>query len=96
MHRLTVVRRQRDLGGRQFSSGREAVQIRAIHIDPKHAVGHYYLGRALQRKGELDEAIKAFSKAIDLDPRLVPAYSYRGSVLARPTRSGTTSRSPPS
>src|SRR5262249_32640448 len=40
---------------------------KAIDIDPRYADAHSNLGTALRFKGQLDEAIASYKKAIDLD-----------------------------
>jgi superkiller protein 3 len=42
---------------------------------------HYNLGVALKAKGQLEEAIEAYRKAIQLDPNYANAYSNLGSAL---------------
>ncbi len=42
---------------------------------------HYWLGRALLGKGDLDEAVSHFSKAIRRDETYAPAYRYRANAF---------------
>ncbi len=62
----------------------EAQARRALEIDPRSFLAHYYLGMALQLKGQLKEAIPEFQKAVDLnhDPysmsMLVQGYARNG------------------
>src|SRR6266498_639846 len=62
----------------------EAQARRALEIDPRSFLAHYYLGMALQLKGQLKEAIPEFQKAVDLnhDPysiaMLAQAYARNG------------------
>ena len=47
----------------------------------KSAAEHLYdHGVGLQRRGQLEEAVQAYSEAIRLDPALVQAYNNRGAA----------------
>ncbi len=52
----------------------------AIELDPKsaHSVN---LGNALREKGQLDEAIACYKRAIELDPEFASAHSGLGLAL---------------
>jgi len=52
--------------------------VRAIRINPGHVVAHCYKGRAHNRLGDVDAAIRAENEAILLDGRSSIAYYYRG------------------
>jgi tetratricopeptide (TPR) repeat protein len=52
---------------------------RAIGLDPEHALAHYNLGLALQKKGNLAAAQAAFARANKLDPHLKAPRSARPS-----------------
>jgi serine/threonine-protein kinase len=54
---------------------------KAIELNPKDAVAHYYLGNALYGKGQLNEAIACYLKAIVLDPRYANAHGNLGGAL---------------
>jgi tetratricopeptide (TPR) repeat protein len=41
---------------------------RAVELDPGYAAGHFNLGLALAQKGDLDGAVAAYRRAIDLSP----------------------------
>src|SRR6059058_643115 len=62
----------------------EAQARKTLEIDPRSFVAHYYLGMALQLKGQLKEAIPEFQKAVDLnhDPysisMLIQGYARNG------------------
>lgn len=43
-------------------------------------------GIAKFRQGQLEAAIAAFDRAVDLDPQLAPAWAYQGRVLAQDER----------
>jgi Flp pilus assembly protein TadD len=45
----------------------------AVTLNPKHAGLWAHLGRVLERKGEKEQAVDAYSKAIALDPKLTEA-----------------------
>ena len=44
------------------------------------SVYHYKRGTALAKKGENDQAILYFDKALEINPRFVEAYCNRGLV----------------
>lgn len=61
-----------------FAQGRRALLLEetdqaagafraAIAVEPLHAESHYYLGRALERKGELEAALAEYQQAKELD-----------------------------
>ena len=52
-----------------------------IRLDPKYALAHYNLGRALHGKGDVDGAIGSFREAIRLDPKLAMAHFELGLAL---------------
>ena len=45
------------------------------------AIAHYNLGTRLTAQGKLDEAIAAYQKAIDVEPKLVEAHIALGNIL---------------
>jgi tetratricopeptide (TPR) repeat protein len=47
-------------------------------IDPNNAYTYYNKGISLDRKGDYDEAIKCFSKAISIEPNKADFYHNRG------------------
>lgn len=51
---------------------------RVLRYQPDSAIAHYYRGRARQRLGYTDSAIKAYTTAIRLDKQFAPSYYYRG------------------
>ena len=56
---------------------RKALQFRPSDI----ASAHYNLGCALEEKGQFDEAITQYQKAIELNPFFAAAYSNLGCAL---------------
>ena len=62
----------------------EAQARKTLEIDPGSFLAHYYLGMALQLKGQLKEAIPEFQKAVDVnhDPystsMLIQGYARNG------------------
>jgi tetratricopeptide (TPR) repeat protein len=60
---------------------------RAVAVQPLFCVGNYRLGLAYEKKGDLNLAREAFTKAIETDypqcKRLQDAYGARARVLAR-------------
>jgi adenylate cyclase len=71
------------LYARRYDEG-EAQARKALEIDPRSFLARYYLGMALQLKGQLKEAIPEFQKAVELnhDPyciaMLVQGYARNG------------------
>jgi len=58
-------------------------------IDLKDAEVYYNRGVAYVEKGENDQAVAGFTKAIEINPRFAKAYYYRGVIYAgRPTGPG--------
>ena len=53
----------------------------AIAAAPNVSQYHYVKGNIEERLGKMDEAIKSFEKAIELDPKLADAYGGVGRVI---------------
>lgn len=51
---------------------------RILRYQPDNAIAYYYRGRARQRLGYIDSAVKAYHKAIRLQQDFAPSYYYRG------------------
>ncbi|PSO48462.1 MAG: molecular chaperone DnaJ [Cyanobacteria bacterium SW_9_44_58] len=51
---------------------------RILRYQPDNAIAYYYRGRARQRLGYTDSAVKAYNKAIRLQTNFAPPYYYRG------------------
>jgi Flp pilus assembly protein TadD len=68
------------------SSKDESLRIKAcsalIQHDPKDAGAYFKRGAAYQAKGDMDNAIADFSKAIELKPNDGHAYENRGRAYA--------------
>lgn len=60
---------------------------RGVAADPQHALGHYYVGEALNHADRLDEARAAYERAAELDPENWRALKGVGVVLDRLGRS---------
>lgn len=54
---------------------------RLLALQPENAELYYLLGRVYQGRDLPDEAVSAYSKAINRDPQLAAAYRYRASVF---------------
>jgi tetratricopeptide (TPR) repeat protein len=50
---------------------------------PQYARAYYNLGNALLQKGDLDQAVAQFQKAIEINPRYADAYDNAGNALYR-------------
>jgi cytochrome c-type biogenesis protein CcmH/NrfG len=42
----------------------------AVQANPKLAAAHYYLGRALVARGEVEAAKKSYQRALEIEPRM--------------------------
>ena len=49
--------------------------LEAVEMDPSQFSGHYYLGRAYQQRGHLQEAIASFEQAVELSKGVPAAMS---------------------
>jgi len=49
-----------------------------LNIQPDNPFAYYYRGRARQRLGYADSAVRCYTKAIRLKPDFAPSYYYRG------------------
>ena len=49
-----------------------------IQVNPKDAIAYHNRGEAYALKGEADQAISDYNKAIELSPTYAPAYNSRG------------------
>ena len=67
-----------------------ALCTKAIQKDPKSARAFFNRGWAYRMRGEWEKAIADFTRAIELDPKLLAAY-YK---LARGFRAAAKSRNP--
>jgi tetratricopeptide (TPR) repeat protein len=84
-----------NLGGALMGSkGREEEAIACLRngvaFGPEFALAHSGLGTALLGKGQTDEAVACFRKAIELDPNLdpkhAPVHNHLGNVLMKSGR----------
>ncbi len=67
-----------------------------LEDDPRHAEGHFGLGRALRGQGRLTEAVASFQHAVQLRPDFPDAYSALGAVFLQSVQSGLGSSNTPS
>jgi protein O-mannosyl-transferase len=58
----------------------------AVELNPRHVNACYGLGMSLQKQGRPEEAVKAYSDALLLDPGHVAARSALESLRAKPDR----------
>lgn len=61
----------------------ESCCLRALKIDPNHALAHHALGSVLERQDRLDEAVPEFKRAIKLRPDFANAHLFLANTLAR-------------
>lgn len=63
----------------------ETEKYRRVRVDAsgKDAVEYYNSGMKLALKSDYQEAIKDFSKAIEIDPSYIDAYNFRASTYSR-------------
>ncbi len=54
------------------------MSIRGMIINPKHAGAYYTRGQAYLNKGQHDQAIADYNKALEIDPKFTEAYNGRG------------------
>lgn len=55
----------------------------ATNIGPRNFLGYFCLGRIAELQGKLDEAIKKYSRTIELNPGAVEAYNNLGNCYLR-------------
>jgi Tfp pilus assembly protein PilF len=84
-----------NLGWAQVLSGRVNAGIESLRnsiTEPRFCVGHYRLGVALERQGDLEGAEKSFTDALSVDApdckRLQEAWGHRGRVRLRIGKGG--------
>ena len=56
---------------------------RALEVTGPNAVAHQGVGRALEAKGQLEDALKQYEEAVRLDPQFADAFANMGSVLIK-------------
>src|SRR5256884_12213 len=61
----------------------EKLWTHALAIDPKSAVAHSNLGRALAPQGKLVEAIEQYQRALEIKPNYADAHTNWGTALAQ-------------
>lgn len=54
---------------------------RGVSLLPDHEAGHYFLGLALEKAGQTDEAIKEYEEAIRYNEYSAPSHSRIGQLL---------------
>jgi tetratricopeptide (TPR) repeat protein len=64
----------------------------SVTRDPNYAVGYFYRGRMYVVDRKWGEAEKDFTKAVELDPKLTHARSWRAIALAKTGRPGEAAR----
>jgi len=61
----------------------ESLWKHAVAISPQSSIAHYNYGNALERRGEIDEAIKHYHEAIRTTPAYIRAHNNLGIALER-------------
>lgn len=64
----------------------QAIELIPLELDPNDAEVNTGLGVGFANRGQVDEAIILFHRAIELEPNYAPAYTSLGIVLAREGR----------
>lgn len=64
----------------------EALLKRAAEIDPQSSLPPFFLGRLAMWRGQREEALDRFARAVELNPSLAPAYGSIGYVLLHTVR----------
>ncbi|MFO1252602.1 MAG: XrtA/PEP-CTERM system TPR-repeat protein PrsT [Inhella sp.] len=67
------------LRGGQFSEAQLAAN-KVIELEPGNAQGHYLLGSVLHVRGKMADALAAYSKALNLDPKHLEALVARAGL----------------
>lgn len=74
-HATTALRRMVEHAEAVYKDEQALVYAeRAVKLAPRNAESHRMLGRLLQKRGRIREAIQRYEKALELDPRLLPVY----------------------
>lgn len=68
------------LRGGELATAIELIGM-AIQVNSKEPTFHLFLGQALQKKGDLNDALKAYDRALNLAPQSPPAVFRRATVL---------------
>ncbi len=76
-----------DTDREQLREAEDAVR-EALRIDPNHALAHVVQGLVQRARGEHQEALIAFNRAIELDRNLALAYAQKGNQLILVGRPG--------
>ena len=61
----------------------QVAQREPVYLNPKDAAAHTNLGNSLSGKGQLNEAIVCYDRAIEADHSVTLAYLYKGGVFNR-------------
>lgn len=74
-------------GTKLLSEGRyeEAIELftEAISEDPINPIYHYYLGSSFEKNGNLDKALEAYQKSIELKPDFILPVSSAARIYAK-------------
>ena len=57
-----------------------------LNLFPEHALLHYFNGEALSRQGKPEEALQAWEKSAELDPKLIDGRFSRAYLFERAKR----------
>jgi tetratricopeptide (TPR) repeat protein/mono/diheme cytochrome c family protein len=55
----------------------------ALRLNPDNAIDHFKMGVALAERGSIDEAVRHYTRALEIDSRLAEAHSNLGNVWRR-------------
>lgn len=61
----------------------ETYLARAVKLQPNASLPHYFTGILHKTRGRPQEALKSFTRTVELNPSFAPAYAQIGHVLSR-------------
>ena len=59
----------------------EAACRKAVELDPRRGVSHFWLGETFRQRGRWQEALTQYDETIRLSPNQIPPYLFAGNLL---------------